>query len=99
MAAVTRRTLSKVKSSAIRPRQPSVPNLIWLMAVCRCSTQLVQFLFVQMLHYFSNILRLVERCDEQSIFGFDNYQVANTHQGDKFARSEEHTSELQSPIH
>src|SRR2546430_14638893 len=28
MAAATRRTFSKVKSSAIMPRQPSVPNLI-----------------------------------------------------------------------
>src|SRR6266700_2275177 len=32
MAAATRRTFSKVKSSAIRPRQPSVPNLIWVMS-------------------------------------------------------------------
>src|SRR6266481_3657742 len=37
IAPATRRTFSKVKSSAMRPRQPSVPNLIWVMVVRRWS--------------------------------------------------------------
>src|SRR6266404_5254215 len=129
MAAATRRTFSKVKSSAIRPRQPSVPNLIWVMSwslvvsrqslVVRFSLfvgrwsilvtrslqiqstvllatsdqrpttvfshQLMQLLLIQMLHHLADILRLVERGDEQRVFGLDNHQVTHADQGDKFA--------------
>src|ERR1051325_4571048 len=56
IAPATRRTFSKVKSSAIMPRQPSVPNLI----SCPMTLgQLVHFLFVQILHNLADILRLL----------------------------------------
>jgi len=38
-----------------------------------------------MLHHFADILRLVERGDEQGVFGLDNHQVADADEGNKFA--------------
>src|SRR5450755_3661310 len=112
MAPATRRTLSKVKSSAIRPRQPSVPNLIWgigrslvvrrsrlvvryslfVVGICESRTtnserrlhQFLQLLFIQMLYYLANVLRLIERSNQQSVFGFDNHQVADADQCNEF---------------
>src|SRR3954463_5163989 len=50
----TRRTFSKVKSSAMTPRQPSVPNLISC-AIGRLN-QFLQFFLVEMLHDLADIL-------------------------------------------
>src|ERR1700687_1328437 len=38
-----------------------------------------------MLHHFADVLRLVERGNEQCVFGLDNHQVAYADQRDKFA--------------
>src|SRR5713101_2307798 len=45
----------------------------------------MQLLLIQVLHHFADILRLVERGNEQCVFGLDNHQVAYADQRDKFA--------------
>src|ERR1700674_4798461 len=45
----------------------------------------MQLFLIQMLHHFADILLLVERGDEQGVFGLDNHQVAHADQGDEFA--------------
>src|SRR6266404_6104394 len=44
----------------------------------------MQLLLIQMLYHFADILRLIERGDEQSVFGLDNDQAAHADEGDKF---------------
>src|SRR5258708_6669184 len=44
----------------------------------------MQLLFIQMLHHFADILRLVESGYEQGVVGLDNHQVAHADQGDEF---------------
>ena len=41
------------------------------------SHQLMQLLLIQMFHHFTNVLRLVERGNQQRVFGFDNYQIVH----------------------
>src|SRR5882672_11351240 len=94
IAPATRRTLSNVKSSAMRPRQPSVPNLIGVtrpgslaMEFVKRSDQFVQLLLVEVLHYLADVLRLITRGDEQSVVGFHHDQVVHSNHGDKLSRS------------
>src|SRR5713226_2079056 len=105
MAPATRRTLSKVKSSAMTARQPSVPNLIAVVGCWslvggvaglviegsaitlslgsqgigerpttndqrRFSHQLLQFLLIQILHHFADVLRIFSGSDKQCVFRF-----------------------------
>src|SRR5579872_1041026 len=84
MAATTRRTLSKVKSSAMMARHPSVPNFMgWAMS---CLYKLVQPFFVQIFHDFSHVLGMGTGGDEQCISSFDYDQIVHANGGHKFAR-------------
>src|SRR5690349_15939546 len=90
MALPTRRTLSKVKSSAIMPRHPSVPNLICV-AIDSCFAsvnsgglhQPLHLLLVEIFHNFADILRMLTRGDEQGIFRFDDDEIADPNRCDK----------------
>src|ERR1700751_3842940 len=82
IAPATRRTLSKVKSLSMKPRQPSVPNLIGVVMCCSLRNrelrapslrQPLQSFFIEMLYNFTDILRVVERGDQQCIIGFYDY--------------------------
>src|SRR3954471_23161602 len=73
----TPRTFSKVKSSAMTPRQPSVPNLISC-AIGRLN-QFLQFLFVEMLHDLAYILCMLTRRDEKRVIGVYDDEVPHTH--------------------
>ena len=72
MACATLRTFSYVKSSAITPRQPSVPNLISAAAFSDLSRfdnpapvsalqQLLRLLFLEPFHDFADVLRALAR--------------------------------------
>src|SRR3954469_671596 len=69
----TRRTFSNVKSSAMTPRQPSVPNLISC-AIGRLN-QFLHLLVVEVLHDLADVLRVLAGGDEQGIVGVYNHQV------------------------
>src|ERR1019366_1411088 len=92
MALPTRRTLSKVKSSAMMPRHPSVPNLIcaainlpWSkFAIYKAGLdQPLELLFVEVLDHFAHVLRMFARGDQQRIVGFDDDQVLHPHDCDE----------------
>src|SRR3954454_11719649 len=98
MAPPTRRTFSNVKSSAMMPRHPSVPNLIVFLrsslvmslqsssVAGDSSHQLVQLLFVQVLHHFADILRLRPCRNQECVFSFDDYQIVHPYNGYEFSR-------------
>jgi hypothetical protein len=48
--------------------------------------QLVQFLLVQMLYDFTNILRVLPRCNQQGIRRIDYHQIAHPYDGNKLVR-------------
>src|SRR6266851_9218689 len=91
MACATTRAFAKVKSSAMMPRQPSVPNLI---PVIRCWGKytrsnrsangrigLLEEVFPALLfepfHDLADVLGAVSRADEQSIGRFDDNEIAH----------------------
>ena len=46
----------------------------------------MQLLLVQILHNFAYVLRVLARCDQQSIRSFDHHQIADPDHRDKLAR-------------
>ena len=50
------------------------------------SHQVVQLLFVQVLHDLTDILGALARGDEQSVFGFDHHQIVHADGGDELSR-------------
>src|SRR5580700_8052002 len=47
----------------------------------------MQFPLIQMFHHFTNVLCMLPRGDQQSIFGFDYHQIAYAYHRDKLAWS------------
>src|SRR5580658_3886715 len=92
MALATMRALAKVKSSAMMPRQPSVPNLIAVMSGGEKYTRsgigakqpdwpalekiLAPPLF-EPFHYVAHLLGAVTGTDKESVGGFDNDEIAH----------------------
>src|SRR5215472_14526632 len=85
MAPATRRTLSKVKSSAITPRHPSVPNLISVIPVLYRLGQLCPLLLVEMFHNFSDILGAIECSNQQCVIGLNHDQVVDANDGNELS--------------
>src|SRR5437016_937616 len=95
----TTRAFVKVKSSAITPRQPSVPNRIEVIAgeYTRCELfansriGLLEEIFpssvFQPFHDFSDLLRAAARADEQRIGRLDDDEVAHTNRRHEFRRA------------
>src|SRR5216684_5172541 len=101
MACATTRAFAKVKSSAMMPRQPSVPNLI---SVIRCWGKytrsnrsangrigLLEEVFPPLLfepfHDFADVLGAIARADEKGIGGFNHNEVTHANRGHKFRRA------------
>src|SRR5215471_9179750 len=89
-ACATRRTLPKVKSSAITPRQPSVPNLIWVGIEVLKVTGLAGAL--ERLDDLANVLRARPRNDQQRVFRVDDDHVLQPDSGDQAPVSEHKAS-------
>ena len=96
MAAAAMRTFAKVKSSAIMPRHPSVPNLmgcdlpcfVYLCIRCHARSRIVRdSLRYQFLHHFAHILRVFARGDQQGIVCLDDHEVVHAHQRNELLRT------------
>src|SRR3954462_2020869 len=61
----TRRTFSKVKSSAMTPRQPSVPNLISC-AIGRLN-QFLHFFIIEVFYDLADVLRVLAGGDKEGV--------------------------------
>src|SRR2546425_7620441 len=82
VACATRRTLPNVKSSAMMPRQPSVPNLIcW--AIGLKVTGLPSPL--ERVDHLAYVLRAIAPADQQRVFGVDDDQVLEPDRRDEAA--------------
>src|SRR6266852_2203790 len=80
MAYATLRTFSNVKSSAITPRHPSVPNFNSVISAAtlnpfRLSDQRPLSVLVQPFHNLADVLRAVPRANQQGVARFDNDDV------------------------
>src|SRR5690348_12077853 len=92
MAAATRRTFSKVKSSAIMPRQPSVPNLIGSIHIPQVnksvasvsSEQLGQLLVAEVFYDLAHVLRMLARGYQNGVFRLDYNHIAHAYGSDEF---------------
>src|SRR5438132_8276037 len=85
VACATRRTLPNVKSSAMMPRQPSVPNLIcW--AIGLKVTGLPSPL--ERVDDLAYVLRAIAPADQQRVFGVDDDQVLEPDRRDEAAVAE-----------
>src|SRR5437879_8044061 len=85
VACATRRTLPNVKSSAMMPRQPSVPNLIcW--AIGLKVTGLPSPL--ERVDDLAYVLRAIAPADQQRVFGVDDDQVLQPDRRDEAAVAE-----------
>src|SRR5258705_2554398 len=101
MDCATTRAFAKVKSSAMMPRQPSVPNLMESIYVDAKYTRrehfansrigLLQEVFPPPLfepfHDFSDVLGAFALANEQRIGRIHNDQVVHTDQGGNFSRA------------
>ena len=45
----------------------------------------MQLFLVQMLHHFTDVLRVLAACNEQSVLGFDHDQIAYAYSGDELS--------------
>src|SRR5215472_8941736 len=86
MALAARRTLSKVKSSAIMPRQPSVPNLTAVLFPMFLE-QFFAAICGKLFDYFADILRMVPRSDKNSVFRLDHNKVFHADERNEFLRA------------
>src|SRR5690348_10495558 len=88
-ACATRRTLPNVKSSAITPRQPSVPNLIWV----GCGIRRLKVARLpgapEGVHDLAHILRPTARDDQERILAVDDDHVLHVDRGDQPAFAED----------
>src|SRR2546429_9367948 len=96
MAFATTRAFAKVKSSAMTPRQPSVPNRIEVIVgeYTRCELlannriglleEIFLSLVFQPFHDFSDVLCTVARADKQRVGRLDDDQVAHTNRRHEF---------------
>src|SRR6266849_10206381 len=99
IACATVRAFAKVKSSAMTPRQPSVPNRIEVIAgeYTRCELfaksriglleEVFPALLLEPLHEFGDVLGAVARADEQRVGSLDDDQVAHANRGHEFRRA------------
>jgi len=51
------------------------------------SYELVQLLFIQVLHHLTYVLRVLPGRDQQCVRGFHYHKIIHTHSRDKFSRS------------
>ena len=80
----TSRTFSNVKSSAMMPRQPSVPKMIRLMASSMSDTSVgVRAACGKFLHHSPDVLRALPRADQQGVRRIDDDQIANPDDSDE----------------
>src|ERR1700722_6042100 len=93
MAAAATRTFAYVKSSAMIPRQPSVPNFTTVVSAIstRSSSnppldQGVPSPPPQLRHYLAHILRPVASSDQQRVLRLHDYQITHPNQCNHFAR-------------
>src|SRR5256885_14932467 len=103
MACATMRAFAKVKSSAITPRQPSVPNLIEDMCAGKSIREAINSknsrigllekflpaLRFEPFHDFSYILGAVARADKQRIWCLNHHQITDADRGNEFGRAPE----------
>src|ERR1700730_11576631 len=101
MLCATIRAFANVKSSAITPRQPSVPNLIEVMFTAKsirerdCSPnsriglleEVLPTLLCEPFHDFADVLRAVARADQQRIRSIHDDQVVHANQRRDFSRA------------
>src|SRR6266403_5574674 len=101
MDCATTRAFAKVKSSAMMPRQPSVPNLMESIYVDAKYTRGEQFansrigllqevfppLLFEPFHDFANVLGAFARANEQRVGRIHDDQVVHTDQGGNFSRA------------
>src|SRR5438477_12983606 len=97
------RAFAKVKSSAITPRQPSVPNLIEDMCAGKSIREAINSknsrigllekflpaLRFEPFHDFSYILGAVARADKQRIWCLNHHQITDADRGNEFGRAPE----------
>src|SRR5216684_843249 len=89
MAYATLRTFPNVKSSAITPRHPSVPNFNSVISAAtlnpfRLSDQRPLSVLVQPFHNLADVLRAVPRANQQRVARFDNDDVFHSDRRDEF---------------
>src|SRR5882762_8982600 len=101
MACATMRAFAKVKSSAMTPRQPSVPNLIEDMCAGKSIREaiysqnsrigLLQEVFPALrfepFHDFANVLGAVARADEQRVRRLNHDKITDADGGHEFRRT------------
>src|SRR5260221_1696500 len=101
MDCATTRAFAKVKSSAMMPRQPSVPNLMESIYVDAKYTRREHFansrigllkeifpaLLFEPFHDFADVLGAVARADEQRIGSFHDNEVTHANGGHEFRRA------------
>src|SRR6266849_2939557 len=97
MAYATLRTLSNVKSSAITPRHPSVPNFNPVISAAtlnppRLSDQRPLSVLVQPFHDLADVLRAVPRANQQRVKRFDNDDVFHSDRCGEFPGAPEEIS-------
>src|SRR5712692_3998533 len=97
MAYATLRTFSNVKSSAITPRHPSVPNFNSVISAAtlnpfRLSDQRPLSVLVQPFHNLADVLRAVPRANQQGVARFDNDDVFHSDRRYKLIRTPEEIS-------
>src|SRR5450432_2732059 len=91
MAAAAVRTFSKVKSSAMTPRQPSVPNLMGLASLMALAADSSAFALYQVdtldrrqaLDHLPYILATVAGSHQDGVLGLNHHDVVDAHEGDK----------------
>src|ERR1700730_7351347 len=93
MAKATLRTFSNVKSSAITPRQPSVPKRIVFTgnSICERATrakrreleQFLQAMLLEPFHHAPHILCAFPGTDQKRIGSFHHNQIRDSYSGDE----------------
>src|SRR5229473_3261327 len=97
MAYATLLTFSNVKSSAITPRHPSVPNFNSVISAAtlnprRLSDQRPLSVFVQPFHNLADVLRAVPRANQQGVARFDDDDILHADRRYKLIRTPEEIS-------
>src|SRR6202034_4605644 len=79
-------TFAYVKSSAITPRQPSVPNLMAISEALELwgLDKAIQPLVLEPFHDFAHVLRTLARTKQQRVLGFHEKQIVHADGGDEF---------------
>src|SRR5690348_4631549 len=85
----TRRTLPKVKSSAITPLQPSVPNLIWVGCGIRRLKVAGLVGAPEGVHDLAHVLRTTARDDQERVLAVDDDNVLHVDRGDQAPLAED----------